>query len=100
MNGICERCGKKTTFEWERHCWKCQNEIDLEERKKAISEGDESSIYYDTASEDYIICPWCGNAFAPDVEDDDGDEFECDECGKKFVLEVEWTATYSTKKGE
>lgn len=75
----------------------CEKETDVKNRKKATSKGDADSTDYYTKSKDYIICPWCGHAFEPypDVEDD---EFECHECGKKFLLEVKWTATYSTKK--
>lgn len=50
---------------------------------------------------DYIVCPHCGNK---EEQRDDGDEpFEegvnrCYECDKEFVLEIETTTIYTTKK--
>lgn len=45
-----------------------------------------------TDGNDFIICPYCGEAFKPDqLEDDylyeDGYyEYECEECGKRFEI--------------
>lgn len=98
--GLCTRCGKEQTFF--KMCWKCQEENDLEQRQQAIRDNDESSIYYDTSSDKYIICPYCGNYFEDDAGDPftDGSTWECDECGKEFTIDVEWTVSYSTRKME
>lgn len=96
---LCERCMKrKTTFSWEKYCFRCQAEVDLERRKEAIMSGDESSIYHDTTSDKYIICPYCGNSFEADEPFEDGESYECDECGEEFVVDAEWSVTYSTRK--
>jgi hypothetical protein len=37
--------------------------------------------------------PWWNNAYLPDGDCD----VECDECGKPFVVEVEWTPVFTAK---
>lgn len=45
---------------------------------------------------DTIDCPYCGNEHAPvgNHEEDSG-ERECDGCGFKFIVEVEYSPSYS-----
>lgn len=46
-----------------------------------------------------VVCPWCGavSDFDP-VEFEDGEEIECDECGKGFLLSVYYDPVISTEK--
>ena len=42
VDKICERCGKnKVIFSWERHCWKCQKEVEKERIQSEITEAEE-----------------------------------------------------------
>jgi transcription elongation factor Elf1 len=49
--------------------------------------------------EKYIICPYCG---CRNDEDDEHEsrEIECDECGERFKMEIEYDISYSTYKLE
>ena len=57
---------------------------------------------YDTAHQDTIVCPYCGDrSFCPQLDYDnhkDTAEIECDECGEEFDLIVNVSITYTTKK--
>ena len=46
-----------------------------------------------------IVCPWCGaeTQFLGN-EFNDGDEVECDECGKEFELSVDYDPIICTEK--
>lgn len=59
---ICERCGKpKRMMSWERTCYQCLKEENLERTQKAVREaGPDEEV--DTWSDDYVICPYCGEA--------------------------------------
>ena len=58
---------------------------------------------YDTWGTDKMICPHCGHVV--DDTDYNGSQdstgtCDNDECGKEFDLEIEYSATYYTKKQE
>ena len=58
---------------------------------------------YDTWCTDKMICPYCGHV-VDDTEyhasPDSDSTGTCDECGKEFDLEIEYSASYYTKKQE
>lgn len=45
-----------------------------------------------------IVCPWCGAHFTFEPGDEDGDDIDCDECGKPFQLSVYYDPCISTDK--
>lgn len=61
----------------------------------------------DTWSDDYVICPYCGEAYEP-VYDPERSEYwndgiydiECDECGKTFELDTTVTYSWETARKE
>lgn len=59
----CKQCGKKYNLAWMNGglCEECFRKQKLEEARQSIKEGEP-----DTFSDDYIICPYCGEAFEPD----------------------------------
>ena len=109
VDKICERCGKnKVIFSWERHCWKCQKEVEKERIQSEITEAEEGEEV-DTFSSDYVICPYCGNALEtcygyedfPEIYEECNHTITCPECNKKFILNTSISYYYEThKKGE
>lgn len=102
----CERCGKnKPMLSWETLCWECQQDVELENIKAKIKEAKDNEEV-DTGSSNYIICPYCGEAFdACDMRIDyeetyiDGEHlFECPDCCKEFVLSTSVFFHYKTYK--
>lgn len=56
-----------------------------------------------TYSTDGPECPYCGRAFTPDEPyyyDEKLTEMDCDECGKKFKVEVSHSVSWTTRKME
>lgn len=46
---------------------------------------------------DTVVCPWCGhNHGNDDMHDVTG--LDCDQCGKKFRVEINYSVDYSTEK--
>ena len=107
---ICKRCGKAfNSLFGAEHCWKCQKELALERTQDAIRTGDETSIDYDTASDDYVICPYCGDATCfqwgcyedcPEHYEEGSHDIVCENCGKIFELNVCLTYSCETFKKE
>lgn len=87
-------CGKKK-YDWQDICWRCK------ESKETKEIWEYSKSNEEVTNEKYVICPWCGSHYG---EDDlhESTELECEECDKKFNLEVEYDVNYSTyrKRGE
>ena len=83
-------CGKKK-YEWQDKCWICK------EKDEVNQIWDYSKEKGEVTNEKYVICPYCGFHYG---EDDlhESMELTCDECGKKFKLEVEYEVSYSTYK--
>ena len=55
----------------------------------------------ETNHSDKIVCPFCGELYTDDIyeyHDSDGECFTCDECGKEFLLGVEFDVTFSTHR--
>lgn len=55
-------------------------------------------VDYETYSEDYVICPYCGELIRPDEEfffDPDFDEYECSRCYKAFKVKTESRTVWS-----
>jgi len=86
-------CGKKK-YEWQNVCWVCKQKNEI---KNIWSYSKDKK---EVTGEKYIICPYCGEHYGEDDLHDSMD-LTCDECGKKFKMEVEYNITYSTyQKGE
>ena len=64
-----------------------------------LSEKELARIRIDTATETYgdeLICPWCKEIQSDCFElDDDGEEVDCDSCGKKIVYSVYRSVSYT-----
>jgi uncharacterized Zn-finger protein len=88
---IC-KCGKKK-YDFQDMCWQCKEEKEI----KNIWE--DSKEKGEVTYEKYIICPYCGNHCGEDDEHKPR-EIKCDECGKKFKMEIDYDITYSTYKLE
>lgn len=104
MKKICERCGKvKEMMSWDSLCYQCLIDADLEIKQQQIRTGEDD---VDTYSSDYIICPYCGNAYDnkycyedfPEIYQEGDHEIDCDECGKTFILETMVSYSYETRK--
>jgi uncharacterized Zn-finger protein len=56
---------------------------------------------FQTSSESYIACPWCGEKWEDDLHGwgDRGEEV-CECCGRTFSFVAEYEVTYSTEKVE
>lgn len=54
---------------------------------------------WDTENSDGVECPYCGYTQEDDNPQQSG-EYSCDECGKTFYVEVEYSATYYSTKPE
>ena len=109
MDKICERCGKKFYgLSWDRLCYSCMKEDNLEKTQAAIRSGDEDNLYLDTFSEDYVICPWCGDAVefqpgwdsCPEHYEEGFHDMICENCGKKFELKIMCSWSCETQKLE
>jgi DNA-directed RNA polymerase subunit RPC12/RpoP len=62
-------------------------------------EDDDNGKEYDTDNRDCIVCPHCGHEHT-DTTDYDSGEYDCQECGKAFVLTAEISVSYTTIKAE
>ena len=102
----CKRCGKeKNMMSWETMCYECMKLKALEETQAAIREV-ESDEDVDTWSDDYVICPYCGEALETDagypdfleIYEDGDHELECPECGETFILNTMVSYSWETKK--
>lgn len=51
----------------------------------------------DNESVDSVICPHCGHDHGTD-EWDDIRKYECESCKKEFLIEVEYSVSFSTYK--
>jgi len=105
MSGICEKCGSKTYFNWEKLCYTCSKEKARDEIISAIKEGDED---VDTGSSDYVICPYCGEYLEtcygyedfPELYEEGEHKIDCPECEKTFKMESSCSWYYETSKIE
>ena len=53
---------------------------------------------FDTKCTDEITCPYCGYEMSDSWEFSNDTYYTCDECGKKYDIEVEHSVSYSTYK--
>jgi transcription elongation factor Elf1 len=60
------------------------------------------AVEYDTDSTDEVTCPHCGHEHSDSFEyghpASDTGTADCDECGKSFKWQCEYTITYTTRK--
>lgn len=108
MKKICENCQKvKDMLPFENKCYSCIKLEALERSRDSIANPDDYGGI-DTFSEDYVICPYCGDAVEvdigyeefPELYEDGDHELECDGCGKKFILETSVSYYYKTRRLE
>lgn len=106
MIKICERCGKpKRMMSWERACYQCLKEKNLEQTQRTVREaGPDERV--DTWSDDYVICPYCGEALRtdfgyedfPEIYEEGSHSLECPACGKNFTLNTSVSYSWETEK--
>ena len=50
-------------------------------------------------AEDFVYCPECGHEHDDPYHQDEGeDEYECEHCGKTFLVDTVVSITYSTSR--
>ena len=86
---ICE-CGKKK-YEFQDVCWTCK------EKKELAYESEFAIENEGTSSDKFICCPYCGSDYGTD-EMYKSQDCLCYECNKKFHVDIEYSATYTTSK--
>ena len=92
-------------FSSENTCWSCQREIELESIKTRVQEAKENEEV-DTGSNEYIICPYCGEANDscdlsldhPEIMVDGDHIVTCQDCGEDFIVNSSVTYYYKTYK--
>ena len=58
---------------------------------------------FDCSHNEEIVCPYCGYEHSDSWEIATGDDwrkpvdYECDECGKAFIVDIEISTTYSSR---
>lgn len=101
----CGRCGKeKKMYSWEDTCYTCRKEIEVEKIVEAIRSGKMPSTF----SDEYVICPHCGEVMPtnlpyedfPEIYEDGEHKLICEECGKEFILSTMVSYSWETKKPE
>ncbi len=107
MDKICKRCGKKRWHHYNHEfCCACEREI---KRKKIQQEFQDATFMGeqpDTWSDEYIICPYCGQAIDPDDESipeiyEEGWHYaDCSDCGKRFTIDTIVSYSWETEKGD
>lgn len=58
-------------------------------------------IDFENYSEDYLICPYCGWKHDTDEAfffDEDFDEYDCENCGKRFLVDTNVVWSWKTAK--
>ena len=110
--GTCKRCGKER-WVWDADgiCSTCHQEIKQEKIQKDFDDfykDAEEGETFDTWSDEFVICPYCGYAIPtdlgyedfPELYEDGGHDIDCPECEKSFVLETSVSYSWETKKKE
>ena len=88
---LCKECNKPCDVSFMNFCFKCEEKKSIERLSETAVEDGE------TSNERYIICPYCGEHYGED-EMHESQTVECENCDKKFKVEVEYTVAYSTEK--
>ena len=93
----CEKCVVKNLSEEERR--KTKRKEWIEESIKEMDEGEDGQFDF----ENNIICPWCGDEWYADFEDDyyadEGEhETQCYSCDKAFIIDTNVSITYSMRR--
>lgn len=103
---MCKRCGKpKRMLSWESICFQCMKEENLENTQKAVrdaSPGEE----VDTWSDDYVVCPHCGEALEtnlgyedfPEIYEEGSHRLTCPGCDSDFTLNTHVSYSWDTEK--
>lgn len=105
---ICKRCGKVyDKIGYSEYCWDCLKQVNLERSQESVKDPEEYGGI-DTYSDDYVICPYCGNAIdvhdydqTLDLDDlwEDGDkEYTCEKCGKTYTCTTNVSYTFETER--
>lgn len=86
------KCGRKK-YAWQHKCWSCGEKEEIANIWEYAKETGEVTYAK------YVLCPYCGSHYG---EDDlhESMELTCEECGKKFKLEVSYEVSYSTYQRE
>lgn len=104
----CEVCAikrgeiKESPWGWKKGwvCAPCYAKEKVLEKHKAIEKFNKNPL--DTEGTYEIICPYCGTEAPQDTEDFDHNhksKIECDTCDGMFIAEIDYSVTYTTRKG-
>lgn len=97
----CPKCHKQESAYWIEEygqCFMCKHR---EDEKRIIAKESEQAVKEGEAcSERAVICPYCGHAIIDTCDYHEAMEIECDECGKEYELDIEWSPTFSTRKSD
>lgn len=92
---VCKKEAEDTKY-WGGKCFSCYCDFSKANERRyqiedAISEGE-------GRSEDGIICPYCGDMIEDDLYEYRQHKYRCDKCNKQYELEVEYKATFITRR--
>lgn len=103
MMDSCKICGRKEYLGEDGLCWSCRERkkmLEIEDRnKEALKEGRE----FNTWSDKYLICPYCGSVnpldpVEPELFEEGHTTYECQDCEKTFKVHVEVETSWETEK--
>jgi len=79
--------------------WQCKPCADAErealKRERLLAVAEKEYDEYDYMNRGRVVCPHCETAYSPD-DPESSEEKECEICGGKYSLEVEYEVRYST----
>ncbi|MGQ8875908.1 hypothetical protein ACUTR7_00240 [Delftia sp. NA_296.1] len=80
-------------------CKPCQDRLDAARKAEALAAAEaKGHSEDDCVYTSDIICPYCATKQNSDDRHESAHGLECDTCGGKFDLEVEWSPSYTTTK--
>lgn len=81
-------------------CSVCQSALEEMVKREALEAFDEENYSeWDYFREDEAKCPYCGSCGVFEYDGDDSpDPIDCDVCGNKFSIELDFEILYTTKR--
>ena len=80
-------------------CKPCQDRRDAARKAEALAAAEaKGHSEDDCVYTSDIICPYCATKQSSDDRHESAQGLECDTCGGKFDLEVEWSPSYTTSR--
>lgn len=97
----CVVCGKRfITYHPERDkCTLCK----LMDAYKRMSDESENGIEVETFSDEYVVCPYCGDFWVPihiaeEIYDEGSHLMECPSCGMDFEILTRVDVSFATSR--